>query len=162
VAELKPIKGARALLFERLIDLDPSSHAELRPFRTLSPRDLRASVRRELARLLDTRRHVSARLVDPGEELTVIDYGIADISDLLPRSGADRQLMATVIRQAVQAFETRLGQVQVAVDLDEGDPRKVAVRIEGNLRYGSVVEAVSFPVTLRVKQMESEGHGPRP
>jgi len=35
----------------------------------------------------------------------------------------------------------------------------VAVRIEGHLRYGSVVEAVSFPVSLRVKQMESESHG---
>jgi len=159
VPELKPIKGARALLFERLIDLDPSSTSELRPFRTLSPRDLRGSVRRELARLLDTRRHVSARSVDPREELTVLDYGIPDISDLLPRSLTDRQLMAAVIRHAIQAFEPRLGQVQVAVEADDKDPRMVSVRIEGNLRYGSVVEAVSFPVVLRVKQMESGTHG---
>ncbi|MBM3600110.1 MAG: type VI secretion system baseplate subunit TssE [Alphaproteobacteria bacterium] len=157
--ELKPIKGARALLFERLIDLDPSSTSELRPFRTLSPRDLRGSVRRELARLLDTRRHVSARVVDTREQLSVLDYGIPDISDLLPRSLTDRQLMAAVIRQAVQAFEPRLGQVQVSVDPDDKDPRTVVVRIEGNLRYGSVVEAVSFPVALRVRQMETEGHG---
>jgi len=114
--ELKPIKGARALLFERLIDLDPSAPTELRPFSTLSPSELRASVRRELARLLDTRRYVAARAVDTTAKLTVIDYGIPDISDLMPRSGADRQLMASVIRHAVQAFEPRLSQIQVTVD----------------------------------------------
>lgn len=157
--ELKPIKGARALLFERLIDLDPSAPTELRPFSTLNRSELRASVRRELARLLDTRRYVAARAVDTTAKLTVVDYGIPDISDLMPRSGADRQLMASVIRHAVQAFEPRLSQIQVTVDAKDEDPRVVAVRIEGHLRYGSVVEAVSFPVSLRVKQMESESHG---
>lgn len=162
MAELKPIEGARALLFERLVDIDPSQSSELRPFRTLSPRDLRGSVRRELTRLFDTRRHVSARKVDLGQVLTVIDYGIPDISDLSPQSAGDRQLMAAVMRQAIQAFETRLGQVQVAVAADPDDPRRVIVSIEGNLRSGTVVEAVSFPVGLRVKQMESGSHGARP
>lgn len=162
MAELKPINGARALLFERLIDIDPSMPTELRPFRTLSPRDLRGSVRRELTRLFDTRRHVAARKVDLGQTLTVVDYGIPDISDLSPQSAGDRQLMATVMRQAIQAFEPRLGQVQVVVDVDSSDPRRVVVHIEGNLRSGAVVEAVSFPVGLRVKQMESGGHGGRP
>ena len=52
----KPVEGGRALLFERLTDADPRSPMEeARPFRVHEHQELKESVRRELACLLNTR-----------------------------------------------------------------------------------------------------------
>ena len=69
--------GASALLFERLVDDDPRTAREPQPFRTLTIPEVRASVRREVARLLNTRCAASAAVL-AGRERTVLDYGIPD------------------------------------------------------------------------------------
>ena len=51
--EPKPIEGARALLFDRLVDVSPEWDEHER--RILNRDQLKASVRRELERLLNTR-----------------------------------------------------------------------------------------------------------
>lgn len=149
-------QGAPVLLFDRLVDLDPRSASERRPFRVMGPAELRASLRRELARLLDTRRPVSPQdaLAEPDADLTVLEYGIADFSALSPDNIWDRQMMARLIDKAIRAFEPRLKNCRVTVDQIVGSRLDVAVTITGVLRVGTIVEPVSFPILMNTRSME--------
>lgn len=139
--------GARALLFERLVDHEPYVPREPQPFRTLSVPEIRASVRREVERLLNTRCAASAEALD-GRERTVLDYGLPDFSALAPQRGADRQRLAGQITRAITAFEPRLRQVRVTVEPPTTTQRRLLAHIEAVLVVGTVTEPMAFPVAL--------------
>jgi type VI secretion system protein ImpF len=145
----KHFEGARALLFERLVDLEPERRGvEDEPFRVHSVRALRESVRRELEQLLNTRCSVPLRPTS-GAERSVIDYGLPDFSSLSAASGDDQNLLQELIRSTVSFFEPRLRGVTVAVEQLPRHDRSLAVTIGGLLVVGDVLEPVSFPVHLR-------------
>lgn len=162
--------GGRALLFERLVDLEPGRREEERPFRVLSREELWESVRRELGRLLNTRCPVPLQLLGE-EERTVINYGLPDFTSLSPQSGNDRKLIADLIGRTVTAFEPRLRNVRVTVEeqkKNEGaravpvyesrvrkvdvhveeyrqDERTLQITLEADLVTDAVVEMASHP-----------------
>ncbi len=105
--EPKPIAGARALLFDRLVDLHPEIREEERPFRILNRNQLKVSIRRELERLLNTRCSLSLERVGE-EDRSVVNYGIPDFSSLSP-SNADglRTASATSLRRGHSARPRR-------------------------------------------------------
>jgi type VI secretion system protein ImpF len=138
--------GARALLFERLVDLEPSRKEEAQPFRVLSRRELWESVRRELGRLLNTRCPVPLHLLGE-EERTVINYGIPDFTSLSPQSAQDRKLIGDIISQTITAFETRLRNVRVKVENYEENERTLQITIEADLLTDSVIEIHSYSET---------------
>jgi type VI secretion system lysozyme-like protein len=148
--------GARALLFERLVDLDPRIAHEPQPFRTLTIPELRASVRREVERLLNTRCAASAGALE-GRERTVLDYGIPDFSALSPQRAEDRQRLARQITQAITAFEPRLRQVRVTVEPPTTTRRCLLAYIEAVLMLEAVTEPVAFPVLLTDEPHDEEG-----
>jgi type VI secretion system protein ImpF len=149
--EPKPIEGARALLFERLVDYDPKSLTEeSRPFRILNRKELKESVRRELGRLLNTRCSIPTHLLGE-EERTVLDYGIPDFSSFSAHNADDHQLIAKIIAQSISAFEPRLHQVRVSVERFRDSDRTLWIIIDGVLVIDSVTEPVSFPVILQSK-----------
>jgi len=148
--EPKPIEGARALLFERLTDLDPRSQEEPEPLRILNRVALRESVRRELGRLLNTRCSIPTHLLGQ-QERTVIDYGIPDFSSFSPQSSNDQKLLAAIIGQTISAFEPRLRQVEVTVEGFLSSERALLVRIDAVLVVESISEQVSFPVIINNK-----------
>jgi type VI secretion system protein ImpF len=153
--------GARALLFERLVDNEPGRE-EQQPFRVLSKKELWESVRRELGRLLNTRCPVPLRLIGE-EERTVINYGVPDFTSLSPQNSGDRQLIAGIIGQTISAYEPRLRNVRVSVENFEEDERTLRVAVEADLltdsvidvhsypEHGSAVEPVSFPIVVHSK-----------
>src|SRR5256885_15454214 len=101
--EPKPIDGARSLIFERLVDLEPKSLlGESQPLRILNKRELKGSVRRELGRLLNTRCSLPAQLLGQ-EERTVLDYGIPDFSPLSAHNADDHRLIAGIVSQSIPA-----------------------------------------------------------
>ena len=100
------IEGARALLFDRLVDFYPGVDEEEPPFRILNRAELKASIRRELERLLNTRCSLSLHRVSE-EERTVINYGIPDFSSLSPQNADDHALIGSIIGQTITAFEPR-------------------------------------------------------
>lgn len=106
--------GVRASLIDRLIDNDPSVSREIHPFRTLSRKELRASVARDLLWLLNTRTSIPESLF-LGKELTVIDYGIPDFGKSSPANPDDHEFLVKTITKAVSAFEPRLRNVRVSV-----------------------------------------------
>lgn len=99
---------ARAPLFDRFDD-PRATHGT-----TLDKAKLKASVRRELQRLFNTRCLLPAEEL-LGKERTVIDYGIPDFAHLSPGRDQDRRLVAESVIQAIEAYETRLLNVRVTV-----------------------------------------------
>lgn len=142
----KPIAGARTPLFERLIDEQPHEPGEPNPLRVHGREELRESVRREVATLLNTR--CPAREDRNG---SVIDYGIPDFSWMSAASGDDRRELADTIARKVAAFEPRLRQIRVTLERDAADPRAVVGILEGVLMVESIREPVSFPLLIHNK-----------
>src|SRR5215510_1066512 len=114
MADPKPIAGARALLFDRLVDVPPDWEQHKQPLRILNRDQLKASVRRELGRLLNTRCSIPLHRLG-AEERSVINYGIPDFSSLSPHNADDHALIASIVGQTITAFEPRLRNVRVEV-----------------------------------------------
>ena len=151
--EPKPIEGARALLFDRLVDVSPEWDEHER--RILNRDQLKASVRRELERLLNTRCSIPLHQLGE-EERSVINYGIPDFSSLSPRNADDHVLIASIVGQTITAFEPRLRQVRVVVGPVAGAQSSLFLIINAELTVGLFTEPVSFPVTLNSKSGTAE------
>ncbi|HYJ88204.1 MAG TPA: type VI secretion system baseplate subunit TssE [Pyrinomonadaceae bacterium] len=148
--QLKPIAGARALLFDRLVNLHPRDDADERHPRILNREELKASVRRELGRLLNTRCSLSLHRLGE-EERSVINYGIPDFSSLSAQNADDHALIASIISKTISAFEPRLSQVRVEVEPVEHGEGSLRLYVEGVMRVDLINEPVSFPVLLNTK-----------
>lgn len=162
MADSRNTRGARALLFERLVDTELHRKEESPPFRVLTRQELWKSVSRELGQLLNSRCPIPLQLLGE-EERTVINYGVPDFASLSPQSSDDRKLIASIISQTIVAFETRLRNVRVTAEYIEGDERTLQIMVEADLvtetvieirsypEFGSSVEPVTFPIVLRSK-----------
>ena len=153
----KPITGARALLFDRLVDVPPDSVEHEQPLRILNRNQLKASVQRELGRLLNTRCSISLHQLAE-EERSVVNYGIPDFSSLSPHNADDHVLIASIVGQTIAAFEPRLRQVQVEVLPASGAESALWLNINAQLVVGVFAEPVSFPVTLNGKSGTAHVH----
>jgi type VI secretion system protein ImpF len=150
-----------APLFDRLVDRDPEARAEPRPLRTLDPRGLRESVRRELERMLNTRSSLPVDRLVERDELTVLEYGIPDLSAFSAANEDDQRLLTALVARAVAAFEPRLRGVRVAFERLEDGQRSLLLRIDAELMRDEVAEPVSFPTLfgLRTGTVEVGGVG---
>lgn len=151
--EPKPIRGAKALLFERLVDENPAVQREAQPFRMYDVAGVRASVERELIRLLNTRCALPAGAVDERDR-TVADYGIVDFAYMAASSGTDVQQLAQILERAIAAYEPRLKEVHVSLEPARNNNAAVIGVITGMLVVGSVREPVSFPVEASIRRGE--------
>lgn len=151
--EPKPIQGAKALLFERLVDEDPHTPGEAQPFRIYGVGALRASVGRELMRLLNTRCPRLGGVVNEADR-TILDYGIPDFAHLSAGSDTDTQQLARILERTIAIYEPRLKNVQVTVERSRLSQSAVVGSIEGLLVVGNVNEPVSFPLLLALKTGE--------
>jgi type VI secretion system lysozyme-like protein len=143
--EARRIPGARALLFDRLVDDDRTSDEEEEPVRTLDREALRRSVRVELERLLNTRSPLRADELAERPR-TTLEYGLPDLAHLYTRDPAAHAAAAAAVKEAVEAYEPRLRQVRASVEpspTDDGE-RRLLARIDAFLVAGEVMEAVSF------------------
>lgn len=138
--------GARALLFERLEDGDPAS-PEARPFRVHDRDGVRASVARELARLLNTRCALSAGEL-AGRARTVLEYGLPDWSPAHGRDPAARKALEAAARRAIEAYEPRLREVRVTAHPVPGRERELLFTVDAVLAVDGGREPVSFPLVL--------------
>jgi type VI secretion system protein ImpF len=146
----KPVRGARIPLFERLTDLHPNEATETVPLRIYTLDELADSVRREVARLLNTRS--LAPDSRKARNRSVLDYGLPDFSWMSAASGDDRRLLADTIARKITAFEPRLAQVSVTLDRDPSDPRRLTGSINAILFTETLREPVSFPLLMDAKK----------
>lgn len=137
----------RASLLDRLIDLEPKFPQEAQPLRAQTPRALRASVRRDLEWLLNTRCPVpEAELAQ--RQRSVIDYGVRDFGTFFTNNSEDYQRIAQMIEQAIASYEPRLTDCRVHVTPLRGNHRKLQVRLDAVLVLDHKNEPVSFPIII--------------
>ncbi len=111
---------------------------------------LRATVRRELAWLLNTTNLESLVDLEPFPEVqsSVLNYGLTDLAGkaLNRRSILQR---AREIRKAIRLFEPRIGEKSLTVDLaeDPDNPNAVTFLIQGDI----TAAAQSMPVKFRTE-----------
>lgn len=163
----KSLVGQRAPLFERLIDLRPASPEDAQELSFQTFDAVAASIRREIARLLDTRlpwlpeeerdTDEGAPEDDEAEEgaptadlrTTVVRYGLPDLSHLCVSNNAERHQIERIILEAVRTFEPRLEEPTVAVQLLPSGGAHV--EIGGLVRLGRSLEPLVFSLATDLR-----------
>src|ERR1700733_4711145 len=140
-------------VLDRLIDLEPDTRVENPMSRAQSVRMLKASVRRDLEWLLNTR-----RIVDPPDEAlkevnhSTYVYGLPDLSSLTMAAMGDRNRLVRQILATINLFEPRLDKVRlVLVEAPDQAKKDVRLRIEAMLKMDPVPEPVSFDTVIELK-----------
>lgn len=150
--------GARAPLFDRLIDDSPSVPSEPMPRVAVDMEGLAASIEREVRTLLNTRCPLREAEIDY-DARTVIDYGLVDLTHFFTDSVEDKRRLARHIGRTIGAYEPRLSRINVAIGAVHRETRVLEVEVSGDMRYGTVVQPIAFPVRIAPPGEESGGEG---
>ena len=148
-------------VIERLIDLKPDASGEPLPSRTESIRQLKASLRRDLEWLLNTRQ-IPGGVPEafPGLEGSVYGFGFPDVSNLSANSIRDRNRLLAMLENTVSTFEPRLSGVKVnLVDSGNNSGRQLRFQIEALLLMDPAPELISFDTVLELSSGEYQVRG---
>jgi type VI secretion system protein ImpF len=148
-------------VLERLIDREPRESQEMAPTRAQSVRQLKASLRRDLDWLLNSRRTPEAAGPEYQElERSVFNYGLPDLTSLSWQSARDRQRLSRIIENALQIFEPRLRGIRV-IPIGELSGTQFVLRfqIEGMLQMSPAPEHISFDTVLQLASGEYQVKG---
>ncbi|MEP6692293.1 MAG: type VI secretion system baseplate subunit TssE [Gemmatimonadaceae bacterium] len=150
-------------LIDRLIDDEPSSSVEPAMNRAQSVRELKASLRRDLEWLLNTRR-MHMPLPDGLEEVerSLIRYGLPDITSMSKDNAAEHVRLLRGVEETIARFEPRLANVRISlVPGPEGKRRELHFLIDAMLRMDPSPEHIVFDTALELGtgdvQVKGEG-----
>ena len=149
----QPNSAVTLSVFDRLMDNDPKSPSVEAPIsRADSVRILRASVRRDLEWLLNTRRNPD----DPGPSMpetenSLYSYSLPDFSTYAIASAKDQSRLVRGLQTAVKTFEPRLANIKVVpLEINPKGLRTMRIRIDGLLMMDPAPEHISFDTTLQL------------
>lgn len=151
-------------LLDRLIDREPKAAADSPVSRAQSVRLLKASLRRDLEWLLNSRRNPEAAPESMAElSQSLYNYGLPDFSALSVNSPKDRDHLLLELENTVALFEPRLKDVRVSLlDTEAAGPtRTLHFQIEGMLQMDPAPEQVSFDTVLQLTSGEYQIRGDR-
>jgi type VI secretion system protein ImpF len=154
-------KNVTQSVLERLIDREPASPADpSRPY-AQSVRQLKASVRRDLEWLLNTRRNPDeAGTSFPQLCRSLYNYGLPDLTSLSHESAADRARLLQAVESTIATFEPRLVRVKVTpLDAPRGALHVLRFQIEGMLLMDPEPEHISFDTVLQLASGEYQVKG---
>ncbi|MEK7407304.1 MAG: type VI secretion system baseplate subunit TssE [Acidobacteriota bacterium] len=137
-------------LLDRLVDTEPGSEVEAPLTRAQSVRQLKASLKRDLEWLLNTRRTIEEATGTSGLERSLHNYGLPDFTGLSLRSTRDQQRLLKIVEATVAAFEPRITGLRVAMQPVPENARLLRFLIEGMLRIDPAPERVSFDTVLEL------------
>jgi type VI secretion system protein ImpF len=112
---------------------------------------MRDAVRRDLDRLLNTRRIAEPATDEfPEVQKSLYHYGLPDITSLSGDSGTARRRLVRQVEEAIELFEPRLMNVRVSgMDTPaRADRRQIRFHIEALLRLDPDPERVAFDTVL--------------
>jgi type VI secretion system protein ImpF len=142
-------------VLDRLIDQEPERNLEPPMLRAQSLRELRASLRRDLEWLFNTRRPIDDVPETLREvERSVYNYGVRDTSSLFLRSPKDQDILSKSIKSAINMFEPRLMSVKVNLEPSSDVAHGLHFTIEGMLRMDPAPEPVFFDTLLEPSKGE--------
>src|ERR1700685_4192354 len=137
-----PIRSELSIL-DRLTDLEPGLTAKSPSNSWEHIREFKASVCRDLAALLNTRR--AEKDFEPEYEQatnSLLTFGVTDFTACDLNNGIEQEQVRCSIERAIRQFEPRLARVKVS--LEEPDPLRPMLRfqVDALLRFGSAAEPV--------------------
>lgn len=138
-------------LLDRLTDEEPRNRAEAEISRGQALRDLKASLRRDIEWLLNTRRRITE--VPPGAVQlpeSVFIYGLPDLTGYALHTERDQVELVGLIEQAIATFEPRLRTVIVSMQPITLSARIIRFQIEGILRVEPGPERIQFDTLLEL------------
>jgi type VI secretion system protein ImpF len=143
-------------VLDRLIDREPKNRSTEVPLnRSQALRELRASLRRDLEWLLNTRRTPLEASEAHGEaSASVYNYGLPDITSMSVHSSQDQSRLCKLLESCIATFEPRLASVKVALVPAASGTRTLRFVIEGLLRIDPAPEHISFDTTLELSSGE--------
>ncbi len=144
-------------LLDRLIDNDPKHSEEAPLTRCQSLRALKASLKRDLEWLLNTRRTIDPVSNSNAETArSLYHYGFTDISSRSTLSPEDHNDLTREIEAVIALFEPRLKRVKVRLEPVAGQTQTLRFVIEGLLRVDPAPERVRFDAVLELEKAQYE------
>ncbi len=146
MTRVRPDQPLIPSVLDRLLDDDPGSSRETAKSQTQVLRELKQSVRRDLENLLNTRWRSTGWPEHLDElELSLINYGIPDITGADLGSADEREQFRRVLEAVIRFFEPRFVKVSVEVlENVEMLDRTLRLRIDGLLHAEPSPEPVVF------------------
>jgi type VI secretion system protein ImpF len=138
-------------VLDRLVDYEPQMSREAVSSRAKSLRQMKASIKRDLEWLLNTRRtadDISPDLKEVSNSLAA--YGLPDFTTANIKSPADQNRLRRALETAISAFEPRLEDVTVTIDPMRDLDRVMRFRIDARLRVEPAPEPVTFDTFLQL------------
>jgi len=157
----EPEQTVTVSVIERLIDREPAVAAEPPLTRAQSVRHLKASLRRDLEWLLNTRRRPDAVETEFKElEQSLFNYGLPDISTMSWDSARDRSRLTRMIEKTIAMFEPRIKRLKVvAAEGAPGIKHVLRFQIEGLLDMDPAPEHISFDTVLQLSSGDIQIRG---
>lgn len=150
-------------ILDRLIDEDRNLVADPPITRAQSVRNLRASVKRDLEWLFNTRRTPFPATKELAQlSRSLYNYGLPDFSNIALGSFADRQRLIRAIEEAISIFEPRLSDPKVnIVDVASGEAanRTIRFQIDAFLKMDPAPEHIAFDTVLELSNGEYQVKG---
>jgi type VI secretion system protein ImpF len=151
MAEWKEREEILPALLDRLTDDEPNNRNEARLPRAQVVRALKASLRRDLEWLLNTRRNIE----DPEDwmkevQYSLYQYGLPDLTTYSLGTSQDQGRLAHLLEDAIAKFEPRLSNVIVGMIPIAGTNRILKFQIEGVLLIDTGPERIQFDTTLEL------------
>jgi type VI secretion system protein ImpF len=157
----EPEQTVTQSLLERLIDRQPELAADLPPTRAQSVRQLKASLRRDLEWLLNTR-----RTPEPAGseyeflEKSLFNYGLPDTTALSWDISRDRARLTRMLEQTLVVFEPRISRIKVIpLESAGGSQHVLRFQIEGMLDMDPAPELISFDTVLQLSSGQYQVKG---
>ena len=112
----KSERSAKLSVLDRLLDADPKRPSEAPPTPAQSLRELKASLRRDIEWLLNTRQTPQEAPPDSAElQRSLHVYGLPDISSMSLHSRQDYNRLVRAMETALATFEPRLRGIRVTL-----------------------------------------------
>jgi type VI secretion system protein ImpF len=148
-----------ASVLDRLLDDDPRTSREPVAARAYGLRQVKQAVKRDLEWLLNTRRSFDDAPGLDEARTSVLAYGLPDFTAANVKSPADQTRMRREIEATVAAFEPRLQDVSVTLEMATTSERVIRFRIDARLRVEPAPEPVSFDMVLQLDRREFRVEG---
>jgi type VI secretion system protein ImpF len=136
-------------ILDRLTDLQPDSKKEAPSNPWEKTRQLKASLCRDLAALLNTRRaeeDFNSSFAEATNSL--LTFGVADFTSYNLKNGIEQERVRRSIERAIRQFEPRLTGVTVSMDEPDAVKPSLHFQISAVLRTELVGEAILLDLTL--------------
>lgn len=138
-------------VLDRLIDLDPSRSQDGPKSRATSVRELKASVRRDIEWLLNTRCYLEDDETVPEEtKRSVAFYGLPDFTGLSAKNHHEQKRLSKSLETALKYFEPRFLDLKVSLEPINNVDRQIKFRIEARLDIEPAPEPIAFDTVLQI------------